>query len=90
MDHGEVVGRTLLVARGNAPERFEPVDQARNEVAASVRGAVEVGLSALVALARGSGHYPIGANFRAVHRIVLRRTDIAAVGEVARLESVRE
>ena len=27
---------------------------------------------------------PIGANFRAVHRIVLRRTDIAAVGEVAR------
>jgi transposase-like protein len=27
----------------------------------------------------------IGANFRVVHRIVLRRTDIAAVGEVARL-----
>jgi hypothetical protein len=27
----------------------------------------------------------IGANFRAVYRIVLRRTDLAAVGEVARL-----
>src|SRR3954462_12564941 len=51
MDHGEVVGRALLVARGNAAELLEPVDQALDEIAASVGSAVEVRLPALVALA---------------------------------------
>jgi hypothetical protein len=52
VDHAEVVGRALLVARSNAPELFEPVDQAFDEIAAPVRSAVEVGLPTLVALAR--------------------------------------
>jgi len=51
MDHGEVVGRALLVARGDAPELFEPVDQTLDEIAAPVCGAVEVRLPTLVALA---------------------------------------
>src|SRR3954471_2429690 len=36
VDHGEVVGRALLVARGDAPELFEAVDQTLDEVAAPV------------------------------------------------------
>ena len=52
MDHTEVVGRALFLARSNAPELFEPVDQTLDEVAATVGGAVEVWLPTLVALAR--------------------------------------
>ncbi len=52
MNHGEVVGRALLVARSDAPELLEAVDQALDQIAATVCSTVEVGLPALVALAR--------------------------------------
>src|SRR4051794_18784507 len=52
MDHGEVVGRALLVAGGDAAELLQAVDQALDEIATPVRGTVEVRLPALVALAR--------------------------------------
>src|SRR4051812_21925739 len=52
VDHAEVVGRALLVARGDAAELLQAVDQALNEIAATVCITVEVGLPALVALAR--------------------------------------
>ena len=52
MNHGEVVGCALLVARSNAPELFEPVDQAFDEIAAPICSTVEVRLPTLVALAR--------------------------------------
>jgi hypothetical protein len=51
VDHGEVVGMTLLVARLHAVELLEAVDQALNEVAHSISRSVEVGLSTMVALA---------------------------------------
>src|SRR5689334_21798174 len=50
--HGEVVEGALVVARGNTAELFEPVDQTLDEIATPVRGAVEVWLPTLVALAR--------------------------------------
>jgi len=52
VNHGEVVGCALLVARSNAPELFEPVDQAFDEIAAPICSTVEVRLPTLVALAR--------------------------------------
>src|SRR3954468_18538048 len=52
MDHGEVVGRALLVAGGDAAELLQAVDQALDEIATPVRSTVEVRLPALVALAR--------------------------------------
>src|SRR3712207_1455929 len=52
VDHGEVVVGALLVARGDAAELLEAVDQALHPVAPPISGAVEMGLAPRVALAR--------------------------------------
>src|SRR3712207_7653060 len=77
-DHGEVVGGTLLVAGGDAPELLEAVDQALHPVAPPISVAVEVGLAALIALARD--HRPdapppqVASRCRAAVALVAGRT----------------
>ena len=52
MDHGEVVGGAFLVARGDPAKLLEAVDEALDEIAPLIGHTVELGLPALVALAR--------------------------------------
>jgi hypothetical protein len=51
-DHGEVVGRPLLVAGRDAAILLEPTNQPLDLVALTIRGPVEVGLTRLVLAGR--------------------------------------
>src|SRR6185503_15295262 len=54
-EHGEVVCGALFIARCDAAELFQAVDQALDPIAKPVGGAIEMGLAALVALAGNDG-----------------------------------
>src|SRR5215203_265982 len=55
-DHGQVFGGQLLIARGDATELLEAVDQPFHHVTVAIGRFVEVPSSPLVLLA--SNHYP--------------------------------
>ncbi len=54
-EHGEVVRGALFIARCDAAELFQAVDQALDPIAKPVGGAIETRLAALVALAWNDG-----------------------------------
>ena len=51
-EHGEIVDRTFLIARGDATRLFQPIDQAFHAVAGAVDRAVKAPRSSLVPFPR--------------------------------------
>jgi len=55
---GEIIGRVLLVSRGDAAEAFDPVEETLDAIALSVERRAEAGLPLPVGFRRDVGRCP--------------------------------